>query len=589
MSRRVVRLFHLAVLLGLFIVPAVQLDCDPSPLKQVGDFADEGLWTHNARCKVLFGNLAPDDLSLSLVAAPLFAGAEWLIFSACGVSYFSARLVCVASLWLILLMVYVLMGRRFSWGAGLLAAAVLGVAHEMLMYTKWATPVMPEMMFLTAVLFFWELGRTGSRRWMAVSGACLVAALLTKMTSLQFLPAVTVFLAGSYWLRRDVDRRRLLYFAGSAGVLGLLAGLCYLYFFQSCLFVSRNLWQSVWTFHHFQPKDLCSQLKDLCLALMHIWFVAPMILPGGLVLTMLFSLWVLDFLVKSLRGGVGRALREISTVEFYSLCWLVGSLLVLVVVPYKPDRRFAMLAVPLTLLAVSFAAKSLGWGSGAARPHVPPATLALSWWWRAVLGIVTVAVWCRYSYKAVAALRQEWFCLTEPSGLGAGFLIAAAACLAVGVLYFMLRKPQGTVKVLLAAFFLVSFTLDGIWYAGASYTIRDLSKALGEKSPPGQYITGQWAYELCLENRRMPLLCNWQGGPMNRWFVDHNDKLSFTVFVLDSLAERPRTDDMHQCPIERFPPPRVQRLEAIQLCPVIFSPTTYRVRGRVYAVQPQRP
>ena len=231
------------------------------------------------------------------MAAPLFTALQWLVFSVCGVSYFSARLLCLVSLWLIMLMVYYLMGRQFSWGVGLLAAATLGVAQEMLMYTKWATPVMPEMMFLTAVLFFWELGRTGSRRWMAVSGACFIAALLSKMTSLQVLPALAVYLAGSYWLRRDIDLRRLLYFVLSAGVLGLLVGLCYLPFLHSWAFVSRNLWQNVW---NFQNPDV----KELGGGLIHIWFLAPMTCPGGFLLTMLLSLWFVDAIVRAARHGL---------------------------------------------------------------------------------------------------------------------------------------------------------------------------------------------------------------------------------------------------------------------------------------------
>ena len=296
MSRKVVCLCHVVVMLGLFAVQAIHSRLRSSPLKPMNDFADEGLWNHNARCKALFGSFMPDDLSLALVAAPLFTALQWLVFSVCGVSYFSARLICLVSLWLIMLMVYYLMGRQFSWGVGLLAAATLGVAQEMLMYTNWATPVMPEMMFLTAVLFFWELGRTGSRRWMAVSGACFIAALLSKMTSLQVLPALAVFLAGSYWLRKDIDMRRLRYFVLSAGVLGLLTGLCYLPFLHSWAFVSRNLWQNVW---NFQNPDV----KELGGGLIHIWFLAPMTCPGGFLLTMLLSLWFVDAIVRAVRHG----------------------------------------------------------------------------------------------------------------------------------------------------------------------------------------------------------------------------------------------------------------------------------------------
>ncbi|MGO8689361.1 MAG: ArnT family glycosyltransferase [Thermoguttaceae bacterium] len=580
MPRKVVCLCHVVVMLGLFALQAIHLDCDPAPLKPMNDFADEGLWNHNARCKALFGSFTPDDLSLALVAAPLFTALQWLVFSVCGVSYFSARLLCLVSLWLIMLMVYYLMGRQFSWGVGLLAAATLGVAQEMLMYTKWATPVMPEMMFLTAVLFFWELGRTGSRRWMAVSGACFIAALLSKMTSLQVLPALAVFLAGSYWLRRDIDLRRLLYFVLSAGVLGLLVGLCYLPFLHSWAFVSRNLWQNVW---NFQNPDV----KELGGGLIHIWFLAPMTCPGGFLLTMLLSLWFVDAIVRAARHGLRCALREISTIEFYSLCWLVCTLLVLVVVPYKPARRFAMLAIPLALLAVSFAARTLGRPATAGEPSCQPAVMALSQRWRVVLGIATVAVWCRYAYKTLALVRQDWFCLDPTTVPRLAWVLAGAAGLAVGVLFFIFRRPRATVKLLLAAYFIVSFTVDGIWYARASFTIRDLSGSLGKDSRPGQYISGQWAYELCLDNQRMPILCDWHGGAMNKGFADHNDELAFTVFILDSLGERPwQKGDRFQCDIDRFPPPRVKHIEAVQLCPVIFSPTSYRVRGQVYAIRP---
>ena len=199
--------------------------------------------------------------------------------------------------------------------------------------------------------------------------------------------------------------------------------------------------------------------------------------PGGFVLTMLLSLWFVNAIVRAARRGVRRALREMSTVEFYSLCWLVCTLLVLVVVPYKPARRFAMLAIPLALLAVSFAARTLGRRAAATEPSSQPAVMGLDGHWRIVLGIATVAVWCRYAYKTLALVRQDWFCLDPTTVPRSAWVLAAAACLAVGVLFFVLRRPQGTVKVLLAAFFIVSVTLDGIWYAHASYTIRDLSKA----------------------------------------------------------------------------------------------------------------
>ena len=219
MYRSTARWLPLLFLLALFAFQGAQLDCDPSPIKTFEDFADEGLWQHNARCKALFGSFLIDDVNQDVIASPLFTAFQWMSFSLFGVSIYSARLVCLLSLWLMLAMLYVLVRRESAAGRAILIVALLGLMHETLMYTKWSTPILPEMCFLTAILFFWELGRAGSPWWMVLSGGSLMAAVATKLTAAYFGLSMLLFLAGTYWLRKEVDGRRLLWFGG-----GVVAG-----------------------------------------------------------------------------------------------------------------------------------------------------------------------------------------------------------------------------------------------------------------------------------------------------------------------------------------------------------------------------
>ena len=159
--------------LALLALGGLRLDSDPSPLKRLGDVSDEGWWQHNARCKVLFGSFLPDEANQGLIGAPLLTASQWLCFSVAGVSLFTARLVPLVAWWLILLMVFWLVRDAFSAGKAMLAVAMLGLMHKMLMYARWSTPIMPEMCFLTAVLFFWERGKKGSPWWMTAAGGCL--------------------------------------------------------------------------------------------------------------------------------------------------------------------------------------------------------------------------------------------------------------------------------------------------------------------------------------------------------------------------------------------------------------------------------
>jgi 4-amino-4-deoxy-L-arabinose transferase-like glycosyltransferase len=581
------KLFRVLLIASLFALEAIHLDSDPSPLKSVVDFGDEGFWNHNARCKVLFGTFVPDQLALGVLGAPLFTAVQWMVFSLFGVSFISARIISLVSLWGVMLMLYGLAARRFSCRVALLAVAMLGLSHEMLLYAKWATPIMPEMLFLTAILFFWELGRTGSRWWMAASGACLVGAALTKMTIFVFFPSLAMFLLGARFLRKDVDNPRLCTFLATAAIGGSLMVLVYLPQYERLQFLSRNLVGGNW----MAPAWTTGQLLW---AIPHIVFVTPFIFPGGAVLTMLASLWLLDRLLCAARKGGLCAIREISTTEFYSFCWLAGVLAFLAFSSYRPERRFAMLIIPLVVLAVSFAARMLEHRSSAGDSSSTDMIMALPSGWRLLLAVAFSLLWFRYACKALGIIKV-WLARDGISVPLAAYVAALAACITVCAIFFILRKPPLTAGLLVGGFLAISLLLDGIWYANATYTIRDQSRAL-RGSVPGRYVTGHWSNLLALENDTIPIDCTWGATTrwgakttMNAWFVDQSDKLGFTVITMDALDEYPfeKGAGSDQCDMERFGPARVKHLGSIRLCPSTFGGTSSRVRGDLYSVCPR--
>jgi 4-amino-4-deoxy-L-arabinose transferase-like glycosyltransferase len=218
---------HALVLVAIFAFQAINLDSDPSPLVEKYQFNDEGYWNHAARCRVLFGTFVPDEFNQDIIASPLFTLIQWGVFSVAHVSIWSARIQPLVSLWLTLLMVYFLMRRYASANAALLAVAMLGLLHEMLMYTKWSTPIITQACLLTAILWFWERGKAGSRWWMAACGAALVAAVLTTLLAGHCLPGIALFIVVAWLVRKEVDWKGVAMFLGVALLLGIVAVVAY--------------------------------------------------------------------------------------------------------------------------------------------------------------------------------------------------------------------------------------------------------------------------------------------------------------------------------------------------------------------------
>jgi hypothetical protein len=533
------------------------------------EFNDEGFWNHSARCRVLFGTFVPDEFNQGVIASPLFTLIQWPIFSVCGVSLFSARILPLVSLWLTMLMVYFLMRRCAPANAALLAATMLGALHEMLMYTKWSTPIITEACFLTAVLFFWELGRTGNRWWMAVSGASFVAAALTTLLALHCLSGILLFLAAALFIRRDVDRGRVALFLGAAGILGVLVVVGYYLpnYDQVEIFVrtiaKANIVNTV-------DNSDSGYVRPSILKLP---FLMPFSSPGVVPVMMIALLWLVDFILRMVKEGVLSVLRQMPSVHLYCLCWCVGALPTIVMTPYMPPRRFVIFLVPLVFFASSFAWRVLAQGGA---DEEGPRLAKPQRWLRIVLWGIVAAVWCEYQWGAEFAINSRWLynaSITFPQWITSLACVAAAI---IAATYYLAGRTVASMLVLLVWFFAVNLAITLTWYSHASYTVRDTSREIRRYSKPREYLTHYWAWQLALENECLPIFSPWDHRKtMNLWFIDESDRVSF--LAIDSPGR-----DL----INHFPRQRVSTLLQMRLCPVIFAENEYRADRTLFRVEP---
>jgi 4-amino-4-deoxy-L-arabinose transferase-like glycosyltransferase len=559
----------LLVLLGLFAFQAVQLDSDPSQLFEGYQFNDEGYWNHSARCKVLFGTFLPDDFNQDMIASPLFTLIQWGVFSIAGVSLFSARLLPMMSLWLTLLMVYYLVRRNSSSALALLAVLMLGLLHEMLMYTKWSTPIITQACFLTAIALFWELGKRGSRWWMAACGASLAAAVFTTLLALHCLPGILLFLALALWVRREVDVRRIVVFLGVALALGVAVGVFYYlpHLDQVRLFMrtvgSANL-----------ANDPSSGRTNAIQSLQALPFLEIFCSPGVAPLTMLASLWLVDLLVRIAREGLATVVTRMHSVELYCTCWILGALPSIIATPTIGSRRFVIFLAPLVVTTTFFLGRV--WKATPSDATTTASHGRCRGRWPLVGWCLVAAVWCECVWKGDAILHARW--LTQ-AGLNVSPWITATACmLVVGLagVYFLLRKRNACIAILLGCFVVVNLGLTALWYGFATYTIRDTSRRLRDDLAAKEYFLGYYVWELAFENACLPLYPPWgKRMRMNEWFIEESKRVSFLI-----------NDDGKGDLAVHLSAERLSAIGQIRLFPLLFGDDEYHYKATLYRVKP---
>lgn len=566
----------IAAFLLLFGFQAWNLDSDPSPIKRMGDFFDEGYWQHNARCSALFGTWLPDDFNQAFIGAPLFSGLQRGFFCL-GVNLFVARLLPLIAFWLVLLMLFDVLRRELPEKSALAVVLSLGIMHEMLMYVKWSTPLLPETACHVAVLYFTDRAVRKGPIWMLAAGLSAAAAFAMKLSAFNSAVGILAFVIGSGLLRREIGKSGLLGF-----VAGWLTGMASL-----AAFLLWNLQQFQFFRHTIGAANVDRPWHAIRVPLDIALFPINQIFshPGVLGAAILASLWLCSRLSRAWRGGALALLRSMTRTEFFCFCWLIGAAVVLGASPDKADRRYVSLLVPLVILAGMFACQA--WSSPG---HSHTASVAAYERRGSLAARVPFFLACGFYWSA---LFRNAFDILALIGFDRNFraqrLAIWSVCMVAGFLLSALchlaSKQRLVVRGTIVAFLAFALVMDGIWYGNATWTVRNASQRLAQITAAKEYIIGSCAHELAIENHTLPL---WSpltpGTPMNQWFADSAAHLQFVEIDEETdAAVRPQPTTFGAA--FHLPSDHLDDLGHFRLCPSALTGKP-RLDLRIYRWQP---
>jgi len=579
----------LALLLALTVFQVTNLDTDPPPFQHLVQAGDEGYWIHNARALCLQGTLLPDDLCQALVGAPLYTALLAVAFKMLGVSLWSARLVSLLALVVLELTLVVLLRPHLRRRELLLFLLCLGTAHELLMYTKWATPLLPAVALQWLFVLLWTRGPARGLIGPVLSGAVLALSVLAHQVSLVVLPSAAVFVILSVALQRRSAR------AAAAAVLGFVAVVvgCIAFASDEVLTVFAEFWIS-----HGQYRT------DGTVAGVPRQIVAFVLSPGffrypsaSLVLVLALSR-MLALARRAIGQGPGVTASALCTPELYSLSMIVVTPLCLALVgELLTDRRSFLLLVPAAVIAVCGLHGSGGRDDNPIEEGNPHSSgVGLRRWAVAVPSVLLVLGSAYYVRAATSTLRM-WFLSVDLNLLAAA---VSAASVVVGgafawVVLFSRRSVASTASAVMIL--VVSAALNAVWYCGGTTTIRDASRSIGRAAAEGEHLLGAFSHWLAIESNTHPIWYNpdWHRG-INESYLSRS--CGRELLLIEATAPDPdHGSAVHQDRRRRVndrlrsmnlecgdvPDRPVVEVLRLRLCPYPFS-DTYRFEGTVYRV-----
>ncbi len=461
---------------------------DPPWLSPIGiTWHDEGVWVHNARNKVLFGQWRLDQWN-PMYVSPVFTGLEYLSFSAFGVGLWQARLVSmVAGL-----------GATFALAIGLRAMATPGVAltgalllavnFTWVMYSRVA---LLEATMVTALVAAWACYARADSNWRWGIGAALfgLLAFFTKASAAFFLIALGL---DACWVGWQARRSRTS--GGVATVSGAIATFAVLgagTLVALAVFVVPN-WAEYSFYNLFIYGSRRSSMTLGALLDRASWF--------PVVHGFFARQWLLS--VASLCGlaAILVRYRRASSGERLLVLWFLLGAFELVLHDLGNERRYVFLIPPMVCLAALLLVRDR---------RVLPETVGT--WSRARVA--------RMAPLMLAGLYVVFGSLTRQflmPDIQMSVRISALAAVVTGVVITVMWPRLGPALVrvgwsprrggaVVAVIVAIDLAMFGHWAFYRTYKNYEASMAVGRLLPPGTLVQGKLANGLALENRIRPL------------------------------------------------------------------------------------
>ncbi len=320
------------VMLGALAVRLVWLDADAAfTLTWSGaPFTDEGLYSHAARNRVLFGTPLTNQWDNRLVS-PLWDALAYAVFRVAGVGYVQLRLINVVLSSLVLPLWWAFLRRDLGPRGALLGVTLLAFNYFWFQYSRLGLLEPGMVAWMIAAAWCWQHALGGDWRWAVACGLCAALACVWKSLAYVFVPVPLVALV----VLRQHSWQRV--------VLGYTAGLALVWTVYVAVWYVPNA-AELTRYNAFYAGDRVPASIDAAwhalinnLGSRYVVGQAPVLLGAAL-----FGA------VVAVRAAWRRSATPAAA---FALGWLAcGG--VLLVLPYSPPRYYMLLVPPLIALAV---------------------------------------------------------------------------------------------------------------------------------------------------------------------------------------------------------------------------------------------
>tara|TARA_B100000427_G_C15507866_1_gene594819 strand:- start:1143 stop:2546 length:1404 start_codon:yes stop_codon:yes gene_type:complete len=451
---------------------------------------------------------------------------------------------------------------------------LFGIIHEMLMYTKLATPVITEMMFLLAIVFFFRL-KNKSKFYCFISGAAFSLAILTKLTAVLFVPSLIIFI---FWEFNSNNTR-------FEEISLFICGVIFITLPILIFFVLPNLYnyKLMFAYPAYTTGDLnfILTIKNLILAPFNFTLFKYPSTVFIFILTLLyFADKATSFIIKT------RSCQSLkfSTIEKFFISWIVGiSISLCINNQMGYDRRMVGLFIPFFILSVIYFNNS---------SDIIKKIKSVSLNKKVYILLIYFTICLLSSFYLGSIYKvslSHWF--------GDGNPILESGKLKFGLMkYFLLlgfyflyliidRKIFFLKKILLTGLIISSVFLNIVWYTNSSYTVRDLLKNVIDHKMNDYFIAGDYGHWLSVHTSLKPI---WyersfdENGDFNKWFFEYKNDQKFLLLSQSKPSEGIRGKSFF-IDIDQFQKQQLKLIRELNLCPLPFT-GVFRDKLKLYEV-----
>lgn len=499
-----------------------------------GIYFDEGIYCHNARNKILFGQWITDEWNPIVYNAPLTM-IYYIGFKLFGISIVTVKAINILFGLLGIILFHAGLRRYLGSGYALALTAIFAVDFFGLMYNR--IGLLDNFSVLCFLLGFYLYIRSAENRWLIfLLGVTTVVGTLSKYLYIYFLISTLLAVAYRSWRRSDV-RSLLIFLAG-----GLTAGLPWFFAIYLPFRATFSKIGSGWGMLSI-PRSIVQAFENILHNPLPRYL---QLLPVAGFFLVLFGALALLKIVRFRKAGGPDDL------DIFIFLWIVGAILSMGLLNYRPLRYYLPL-LPALYLAVSLLIRDRDWIRSESRLF-----------WALVL--------------LPAGLFLPFFRLLASGNSGFQVFPIALRLLVfvslAGIVMFFTTANHAwqTVSatiVFIACLGCALFLYDSQFYRKPSFRLEAASRFM-ESLPAGSTVLGQEAPRLTLGTRFKAVLA------YENWF---NDRDPFTRYDPDYILVLDRFNGAELGWIRRRFPAVVATLRLVRVMPVWDTTVSlYRVK-----------